>query len=82
MPISGVEATLKPKCTVPEAPCEKPTVIDVSSQGAMVTWKSSPFDGGSAILGYKIEMCKASLLKISLTKYWKTLTDLCKVCVL
>lgn len=66
------------KGSPPEVP-GKPTVSDVSSQGATVTWREPVNAGKPAIDGYKVEMCKVSLLNISPTKYWKTLINLCKV---
>ncbi|XP_067933209.1 myosin light chain kinase, smooth muscle-like [Watersipora subatra] len=58
--------------SLPEAP-SKPTVTNVTSEGATVNWL-----GVEGADGYKVEMCKVSLLSISPTKYWKSLISLCK----
>lgn len=70
---------IEPESLPPDAPAGKPTVIDISLQGATLTWPSPSSDGGALVEGYKVEMCKLSLYELSHTKYWKTLVELCKV---
>lgn len=53
--------------------------MDISSHGATLTWQGPAYDGGCIVTGYKVEMCKVSLLSISQDGFWRTLTDLCKV---
>ena len=53
--------------------------MDISSHGATLTWQGPAYDGGSTVEGYRVEMCKVSLLSISQDGFWRTLTELCKV---
>ncbi|KAK6485023.1 titin-like [Huso huso] len=52
------------KCREPTSPPSAPTVVkvnDTTKTSVSLEWTTPVFDGGMAIIGYVIEMCKASL---------------------
>lgn len=75
---SLLEPLRQPSESHPEAPIGKPVVTEVTSQSCLLSWRGPAFDGGSIVEGYRVEMCKYSLLKIS-HEFWRTLTDMCRV---
>lgn len=58
---------------VPEQLPGKPYASDTSLRNVVLSWGTPSSDGGSPIVGYRVEMCEAE------DEVWKTLTEQCHV---
>ena len=51
----------------------KPYASDTSLRTVVLSWGTPSSDGGSPVVGYRVEMCEAE------DEVWKTLTEQCHV---
>ncbi|XP_042364298.1 myosin light chain kinase, smooth muscle-like [Plectropomus leopardus] len=59
----------------PEPPASQPVVSQLSTQSLVLSWTGPSYDGGTAVLGYKVEVRQEGLDKPG---SWTELTSRCK----